>query len=176
MRKTILTIFGAVCLALCIVFLFFNFLIYPTKYQNFISKFGNEFNINTALIYAVIKTESNFETNAVSRSGAVGLMQLLPSTAEWIARELGEEFETNILLNPETNIKYGCFYLRYLMNKFSDINAVICAYNAGEGAVRSWIDENGNLNESKITYTETKNYLKKVKYYIKMYSSKQSFV
>lgn len=176
MRKTILLIFLAVCLLLGVVFILFNFVLYPKKYQDYVSKYSTEYNLERAVVYAIIKTESNFESAAVSRSGAVGLMQLLPSTAKWIADELGEIFDNNNLFDPETNIKYGCFYLRYLMDKFYDINTVICAYNAGEGVVRAWLDNDGVLDESKITYLETKNYLKKVKNYINIYSSDIIFV
>lgn len=171
-----LTIFGAVCLLVGVVFLLFNFVIYPKKYQSFVYRFSNEYNLERSLVYAVIKTESNFNASAVSRSGAMGLMQILPSTAKWIAGELEEEFNENQLFEPETNIKYGCFYLRYLMDKFLSIDAAICAYNAGEGAVRAWLDGEGNVEEEKITYSETKKYLKKVKNYIKVYSSDTIFV
>ena len=170
MRKTILIIFAAVCLFVSVVFLLFNFMFYPKNYQNFIEKYSREFGVETSLVYAIVKAESGFDSKAVSRAGAKGLMQILPTTAEWIAGKFEESFSEEILFNPETNIKYGCFYLRYLIDKFSDLDAVICAYNAGERTVKYWLNDEGGLDESKITYSETKNYLKKVKKYKRYYS------
>ncbi len=75
------------------------------------------------------------------------------------------------MFEPETNIKYGCFYLKYLFDKFGEQDIVVCAYNAGEGKVFDWID-NGKLQRDKIDYDETKNYLAKVEKYYKVYKSK----
>lgn len=171
MRKTILTIFGVICLGVGIVFIIVNFVLIPKNYSRYVEKYSSEYNLDTALVYAIIKAESDFDKGAVSSSGALGLMQLMPSTAEWIANEFGETFYKNLLFDPETNIKYGSFYLRYLLNKFDDINAVICAYNAGESIVRNWFDENGDFDENKITYEETKNYLKKVNTFYLFYKN-----
>ena len=75
------------------------------------------------------------------------------------------------MFNPETNIKYGCFYLKYLFDKFERQDVVICAYNAGEGVIRDWLDEQGNLVKEKISYEETRNYLKKVSEYYEYYKN-----
>lgn len=176
MKKTILTIFGVICLVISIVFFVFNFVIYPKKYQNYVLVYANQYNLDPNLIYSIIKSESNFDKNAVSRSGARGLMQLLPSTARWIASEIGDVYSDDILFRPDKNVEYGCFYLCYLMNKFENIDAVVCAYNAGEGVVRSWLKEDGSVDETKIAYNETKNYLKKVKSYYFIYKNDFLFV
>lgn len=173
MKKSILILFASVCTLTLILFVIFNFVLYPKKYKNYVLAYSNEFKLETALVYAVIKTESNFDANAKSYAGAIGLMQIIPSTAKWIASEFDENYEEEKLYAPETNIKYGCFYLNYLKQKFSDIDAVICAYNAGETVVKSWLDENGKLNENKIKFEETKNYLKKVKKYYRVYLEDQ---
>jgi soluble lytic murein transglycosylase len=171
MRKIVIMIFGAITFLVATTFILFNFVLCPTKNENFVVKYSNEYGIEKALVFAIIKTESNFDANAKSSSGAMGLMQIIPSTANWIADELDEKIDDNSLFDEETNIKFGCFYLNYLFSKFKTKNAVICAYNAGEGAVQKWLDENGEVVLSKIDYSETLNYLKKVNGYYSIYKS-----
>lgn len=154
-----------------IFFIIFNFIIYPTKHKNYVLEYAEKYNLEPALVYAVIKTESNFDTQAVSPSNARGLMQIIPSTANWIAEELKIEYSDEILFDAETNINFGCFYLNYLMSKFSDLGTVICAYNAGETIVKKWLNNEGIIDLDKITYPETKNYYKKVMGYYKVYKS-----
>ena len=171
MKKKIFLIFS---ISLVILFLFslvVNFVVFPKKYKNYVIAYSNEFNLDKALVYSVIKVESDFNPKAVSKSGALGLMQILPSTARWIAKELGEEYSKENMFEPKVNIRFGCFYLRYLFNKFEKQEIVICAYNAGEGKVFDWV-ENGALNRNKIDYEETKNYLVKVEKYYKIYNNK----
>ena len=78
-----------------------------------------------------------------------------------------ELYEKQKMFEPETNIKYGCFYLRYLIDKFSDLDAVICAYNAGQGNVKSWLENNEYSSDGKtlkkIPFQETENYLNRVR-------------
>lgn len=131
-------------------------------FDDYVSKYSNVYNLEEEFVYAIIKAESDFQEKAISSSGALGLMQIIPRTGKWIADEFGEEYSKQNLLTAETNIKYGCFYLNYLFSKFKNLNVVICAYNAGEGVVRTWLDENGNLDESKISYDETRTYLTRV--------------
>jgi soluble lytic murein transglycosylase len=145
--------------------------LFSKKYKNYVVKYSDEFGLDKALVYAVIKVESDFKKDAVSKSGALGLMQILPNTAKWIAKELGEEYLKDKMLEPETNILYGCFYLDYLFDRFGDMEIVICAYNAGEGKVLDWI-ENGKLERNEIDYEETRNYLAKVEKYYRIYKSK----
>ena len=171
MKKTIPILFAVICLAVGIVFLLFNFFIFQRKYSEIVETYAVEYDLDTPLVYSVIKAESNFDTNAVSKAGAKGLMQLLPSTAKWIAEKLGDVFDEQLLFDPDFNIKYGCFYLRYLIDKFGDIDTAVCAYNAGETAVRLWLNESGELDETKIDYEETKKYLEKIRILRKAYSS-----
>ena len=175
MRRKIYISFLVVCVIFLCLFFVFNFVIFPSKYKNHIVRFASVYNLDRSLVYAIVKTESDFDKNAVSKSGAVGLMQLLPKTAQWIAESNGEVYEYNNLFNEETNIKYGCFYLRYLFDRFDDIDIVICAYNAGETKVNDWV-ENGVLVEAKINYPETKNYLQKVRNYRNVYKSKDLYI
>ena len=170
MKKKILILFLILCLFFVSLFVTFK-LIFPKKYSNYVIVYAEKYDLDRALVYAVILAESGFDASAKSSSGAMGLMQILPSTASWIASEMGENFTDNDLYNAETNIKFGCFYLSYLYKKFGDTKTAICAYNAGEGAISGWLDENGKIDESKIAYGETKNYLKRVMGYYKVYKN-----
>lgn len=170
MRKKVLIIFVLSCVILFFVSIIFYFVIRPQKYKNYALSYAEEYDLDLALVYSVIKVESNFKKDAVSRSGALGLMQILPNTAKWIAEELGVEYGRDIMFDAGINIRFGCFYLRYLFDKFNNKDIVICAYNAGEGKVQDWI-ENGKLNVDKIDYQETKNYLAKVNKYFNLYSN-----
>ena len=167
-------IYGIFLVSVVVLFLFsclFFVFMFPKRYENYIVEYSNEFGLEKELVYAVIKVESDFKKDAVSKSGALGLMQILPSTAKWIAKELGEDYLDEKMFEPKTNIKFGCFYLNYLFEKFDSLEVVICAYNAGEGNVLEWI-ENGRLEKDKIDFEETRNYLKKVEKYYRVYKSK----
>ena len=177
MKKRILIIFFSLVLVYIFLFVVFNFVIYPKKYDDYVSKYAEQYNIEIPLVYAIIKAESNFNPRAKSKSGAMGLMQLIPRTANWIAGELNEkDFTVDNLYDPETNVKFGCFYLNYLFNKFGDMKVVICAYNAGEGIVRIWLNEDGSLNEDLISYSETKEYLHRVLSNYSIYSNNKIYV
>ena len=141
--------------------------VYPKKFTIEIQRYSKEYNLNLNFVYAVVKAESSFNHMVVSKSGAIGLMQIMPQTAVWIASELNEAFEIENLYNPEINIKYGCFYLRYLIDKFNNKTYALCAYNAGETVVRSWINSQSKFT---ILYPETKNYVKKVETAQKVYT------
>ena len=172
MKKRILIIFSISLVILFFVSIVFNFVVCPKKYKNYVLAYSEEYELDKFLVYSIIKTESNFDAKAVSKSNALGLMQILPNTAKWIASELGEEYSKEKMFEPSVNIRFGCFYLKYLFDKFEKTDIVICAYNAGEGSVLSWI-EDGELNREKIDYLETKNYLAKVENFYKIYSNKQ---
>lgn len=135
------------------------------KYQAEIQKYAEEFEIEEELLAALIYVESRFNNYSESSKGAVGLMQLMPSTAIWIAEELGyEDFQLEDLNQPELNIKFGSWYFSYLYQKFdSDLIKTIAAYNAGENNVRIWIDDGwqGDINE-KLPFEETDNFVRRV--------------
>ena len=162
LKNKVLVVFCVICVVVVGVFCVFNFVMYPTKYKNYVVRYSEQFGLESALVYAVIKTESEFKPRAVSSAGARGLMQIIPSTGKWIASEFGEDFNEESLFDPETNIKYGCFYLKYLFDKFGDVGAVICGYNAGETAVKNWLNGDGKIDSGKISYLETKRYYSKV--------------
>lgn len=118
-----------------------------------------------AFLYAVIKTESGFRADAVSGAGAIGLMQILPSTAAFMRERY--HMDEGSLFDPHYNLLIGAKYLSYLENRFSDLDTVIMAYNAGEGRVSLWLkDKRYSPDGKKLTSTpfaETNAYLKKVK-------------
>lgn len=170
MKKKIITVFLISLVILFFVAIIVNFVVFPKKYKNYVLEFAEKYDLEPALVYATIKQESDFDKFAVSKSGALGLMQILPNTAKWIAGELEIDYNEELIFEPKYNIEFGCFYLNYLFNKFSDLDVVICAYNAGEGKVLDWI-VNGKLNKEAIDYSETRLYLKKVKNYYKVYKN-----
>ena len=156
------------------IYAFVNFtstqkkVLYPFPYRAEIEKFSSDYQVDKFLAVAVMKVESNFREDAHSGSGAVGLMQLMPETAGWIAYCLNDEIPSlEEMHDCEKNIQYGIWYLAELEDEFygNDILA-LAAYNAGRGNVQHWIQENGwkkNFSDiDAIPYEETKNYVKRV--------------
>lgn len=158
--------------ALCILLLlflaaFFTFKgQYPSTYLALAQKYGQEYELDPYLIMAVIKTESGFRPEVVSKQGAVGLMQLLPSTAQWIAEKKGLPYEEGCLVRPEDNIRLGGAYLRYVLDLFGTQKEGLAAYNAGPGNVRQWLSKEQYSKDGvtlvKIPYKETENYVERV--------------
>lgn len=155
---------------------------HPDTYRVWIEQYGKEYDVPPHLIAAVIKTESSFDPKAESRAGAKGLMQMMPVTFEWLTGEehLGEFLPQNKLFDPEINIRYGTYYLRYLYDKFQNWDTTLAAYNGGEGNVASWLSNpeysEGNGSLTYIPFSETRSYIKKVgaamEIYEKFYQTK----
>lgn len=141
-------------------------LFYQREFAEYVAKYSNEFDVPEALVYAVIRTESNFDPEARSSVGAIGLMQLMPDTLDWLARLLDEEAPTGEITDPETNIKYGTYYLRHLYDRFGNWDTAIAAYNAGHGRVALWLKNSeysdDGITLKKIPFEETRNYVNKV--------------
>ncbi len=132
---------------------------YPLRYEHVIVGHAQNYDLDPALLAAVIYRESKFDPDARSRSGAVGLMQLLPSTAKGIALHTGgTRFVVSDLTNPEINVRYGAFYLRRLLRKYDDERLALAAYNAGQRNVDEWIAEDGG----RIAFPETRHYVSEV--------------
>jgi len=145
---------------------------YPLKYSEYVEKYCNEYEVEKTLCYSMMKSESGFNKNVVSNSGAIGLMQITLPTGVFIAEKLGETVSESDLKNPETNIKYGLYYVNYLQKKFPGKYEMLAAYNAGEGRVTEWLKDSSyseNGNYLIITpYKETNNYIERpLKYYYK---------
>ena len=116
---------------------------YPRKYDEYVTYYAGKYQIDPYILYSIIRTESNFNPQADSNVGARGLMQLMPDTAEWVAhkyKEDGAGYSFDKLYDPETNIRYGTWYLGYLSRRFDgDATKIVCAYHAGQGNVDSWL-------------------------------------
>lgn len=142
------------------------------KYLAQVSEYSYEYQVEPELVFAVIKVESNFDEQAVSNRGAIGLMQIMPTTAAYIAQKIGYSAEIN-LKNADCNIALGCAYLSYLKQKFNTEKEFLCAYNAGEGIVSKWLENSeyslDGKTLNKIAYVETQNYVKKVLAYKQKY-------
>jgi soluble lytic murein transglycosylase len=125
---------------------------YPLRYEHIVKGHAENYRLDPALLAAVIYQESKFDADARSESGAIGLMQLLPETAEGIAtRTGGTRFEQDDLFDPEINIRYGSWYLRHLLDKYGSEEEALAAYNGGQG----------NLDRG-IVHTETEHYVSRV--------------
>ena len=151
---------------------------FPRKYLSEISLLCEGLKIKPALVLAVIKAESSFKKDKISDKGAIGLMQIMPDTAKYISDTFfaGENYD---LLSENDNLLYGVTYINYLYGKFPQTSVMLCAYNAGEGRVTSWLNKKEYSKDGKslsnIPFKETENYLKKVNLYFKIYGFLLSF-
>ena len=169
MRKIILILCAIVLILLIILLNFTNIqkLKYRQDYSEYVEKYAKENNIDSLLVYAIIKAESNFDDDAVSNKGATGLMQLMNETAEEVAQNESIEFVSNdSLYNPEINIQIGVTYFANLLEIFGNVAIALAAYNAGMGTVQSWIDDgiikaDGSDIEN-IPYKDTNMYVRKI--------------
>ncbi|MGA1795522.1 MAG: transglycosylase SLT domain-containing protein [bacterium] len=146
-----------------------DLLIYPLGYSSLVQEKARDYNIDPILVLSVIRQESLFDPVALSSSSAYGLMQIIPSTGNAIARELGVDIASDLdmLFDPELNVTFGCFFLKGLLDRF-DQNMVyaLASYNAGPGAVTRWQDRFGHLEVDEfiesIPYYETRDYVKRI--------------
>ena len=131
---------------------------YPLDYEDIVTGHAKNYDLDPALLAAVIYRESKFDAQARSPSGAIGLMQLLPDTAKGIALHTGgSQFKVADLWNPEINVRYGAFYLRRLLNKYGNVRLALAAYNAGQANVDEW-----RANGEGIVFPETRQYVDEV--------------
>lgn len=142
-------------------------LVYPQNYYIQVHGYARQYKNNDALIMSIIREESYFNSEAQSSVGAMGLMQLMPSTAHEIGQKNGIEFNTQYLLNPELNIKLGNIYFSILRGMLNDKDVhAVAAYNGGVGSVSKWKADLKYLDidefVEQIPYEETQNYVKKV--------------
>lgn len=149
--------------------------VYPLQHGAAIRAAAQKNNIDPALVAAVIYVESGFDEHARSAQGAVGLMQVLPATAQEIARRTGgSAFSTGDLEDPKVNVRYGTYYLRTVLDQFDgDTLSAVAAYNAGGGAVGKWAAaaeaEGRPLRAADIPYAETRAYVSEVLRVRKLY-------
>ena len=151
-------------------------LTHPCKYQTDIVECSKIYNLNPALVASIINVESGYDKKAVSNKGAVGLMQIKYSTANYMNNLINSktQLKEKDLFNAKININYGCMYLKYLIDKFYDDYTALAAYNAGETIVRVWLNDerysNDKITLKKIPFLETKNYVNKIKNNLKFYN------
>jgi soluble lytic murein transglycosylase len=131
---------------------------YPLRYGEIVRGHAHNYRLDPALLAAVIYQESKFEADARSDRGAIGLMQLLPETAQGIAaRTGGSKFHVGDLYDPEINIRYGAWYLRHLLDKYRAEPVALAAYNAGQANVDSW-----RARGIGVQFEETRDFVKRV--------------
>jgi soluble lytic murein transglycosylase len=140
---------------------------YPTPYQIEIEEAARQNGLDTAFVYGLMRQESRFVSDVVSAAGAVGLMQLMPPTARWVARQSGRSsLREPKLDDPELNIQLGTYYLRYALDKLDGVQALAAAaYNAGPGRAQAWrgpVPLEGAIYVETIPFNETRDYAKKV--------------
>jgi len=140
---------------------------YPRAYWDIISKAASTDKVDAYLVAALIREESRFDPEVVSWAGAVGLMQLMPSTARRITSDAGVSIDNDRdLFDPGKNILLGTHYLTILINEFNELPVAIMSYNAGENIVNKWLEKyyKDDINEfiENIPYKETRRYVKKV--------------
>ena len=144
-----------------------NELTLPLAYSNVIRQQAAEKHLDPALVAAVIYAETKFDARP-SSAGAEGLMQILPRTAEFLARRSGATtFSVSDLGTPQINIAYGSYYLRYLLNEYDGaVVPALAAYNGGETNVDGWIaqqrSQGRQLTISEIPFPETRAYVERV--------------
>jgi soluble lytic murein transglycosylase len=182
--------YGRVILVVLVISVIFGFLfdfvctrielsVYPkpSEYKSFVSEYSEKYRVPENLVYAVIKVESKFDSSAESSVGALGLMQMMPDTFSWLTNDrLGDRFSVGMLYDPETNIKYGVYYLSWLYDRYADWDITLAAYNAGPENVDKWLEdptvsdlETGKLIN--IPFKETREYVKKVNKALGKYES-----
>lgn len=140
---------------------------HPIKYEDLVGEYSRENGLDKFLVYAVIKTESGFDPNAVSNVGARGLMQIMEDTFDWVKYRMGDE-DTRYLemYVPETNIRYGCWLLGYLYNEFGNVETAMAAYHAGRGQVNEWLADPSisadGVHLDEIPISDTAHYVRKI--------------
>lgn len=135
----------------------------PYDYDEYIEKYSKAYQVDKALVAAVIYQESRYRPDAESRVGALGLMQVMPDTGAWIAGKLKEDFSKVMLKDPETSIRYGTWYLSYLLERYDgNLRSALAAYNAGPGSVDRWLQSDRYAKDGELTeipFKETREYV-----------------
>lgn len=146
---------------------------YPQKYSEYVEKYSELYGVPEYIVYATIKVESNFSSSAESSAGAIGLMQLMPETFRYLVAENKENYESDLIYGPETNIRYGTYYLSKLYLEYQNWDTAFAAYNAGSTNVNEWLADKeysadgSSLDE--IPFPETSKYITKINRAIDIY-------
>lgn len=175
------TLFSLIILGLTAIFLTFSIgcfysYFYPMKYSAEIREISKKYEVDPALVASVINVESSYKPQQRSNKGAIGLMQLLPTTAEWLCEKLNIEYSGENLTEPRYNINLGTYYLSRLIKSFGSYANALCAYNAGPTKVREWLSDKECSKDGQsinnIPYEETRVYVQRVEKNLKYYKGK----
>lgn len=146
---------------------------YPKSYSDIVESCAEEYSLDSDLLYALIETESGFNKDAVSDVGAKGLTQMMPDTFQWLQTKTGESLPDDALFDPEISVRYGAYFLRYLIDEFGNVPTAIAAYHAGITKVHTWLENEEYSDDGKtlkhIPYDDTRAYVQKVLFNQKMY-------
>ena len=153
---------------------YFYRLNYPREYESYVLKYAGEFDVDPNMVFAIIKTESDFEPDATSKVGARGLMQMMKDTFEWVQGKLqdsGTGFDD--MYDPESNIRYGAYLIAYLYQEFGQYDTAVAAYHAGRTATAKWLADPEYSEDGKtldrIPISDTGHYVEKVMKCYQMY-------
>ncbi|MGZ5035268.1 MAG: transglycosylase SLT domain-containing protein [Usitatibacter sp.] len=139
---------------------------FPTPHRDALAAAARQWDLDEAIVYGIVRQESRFMPEARSRVGATGLMQLMPATARWVARQIAmTPFRPEMLVRPDVNMQMGAYYFRRVLNELGHPILATAAYNAGPGRARRWRDERpleGAVYVETIPFNETRDYVKKV--------------
>lgn len=140
--------------------------LYPLKYEKYVATYCRKYNLEESFVFAVIKCESSFQSDAVSSAGAMGLMQIMPDTFTWLKTKTGEDLPQKMLFDPETSIRYGCFLYSMFIEQFGTEAEAVAAYHAGPNNVKKWLEDENYSKDGKtlydIPFSSTKAYVQNV--------------
>ena len=149
---------------------------YPQKYSEEVTRCAAEYQVDESLVYAVIRTESGFREEVVSNAGAIGLMQLMPSTFDWLQEKLEGSvvYPSDSLKTADVNIRYGTYFLSLLLERYDgNLRTACAAYNAGTTTVDGWLSDSRYSKDGRtltaIPYSETEHYVERVEKALAMY-------
>jgi soluble lytic murein transglycosylase len=140
--------------------------VFPLKYEGVINEQAHLYGLQPALVAAIVYEESKFDPRAHSAAGAFGLMQLMPETAAWAAEEIGVPELAAQLEQPKANVTLGTWYFRYLLDRYTDEEMALAAYNGGEWNLDKWLAEAGGDPDQlvdRIPFDETRNFVRRVR-------------
>lgn len=149
--------------------------IFPLKHEEEIITWSAEYDVDPYLIMGIIRAESSFQADAVSHADAMGLMQITAETGRQIAQWLQvEDFQTEQLFDAACNIRFGTYYVSWLMEQFDgNLKNVLAAYNAGIGTVQGWLADSRYSADGKtlqdIPFQETSDFVTRVTTYQSLY-------
>ena len=140
---------------------------YMTPYREPLSEAAQQIGLDQSLVFGIVRQESRFRADAVSSAGAVGLMQLMPPTAKWVAKQLGKvDYRPSQIGDVALNAKFGTYYFKYWLDRFDNLPLLaIAGYNAGPGRAQQWRAAKpieGAIYAETIPFNETRDYVKKV--------------